>query len=84
MDESNMIGLHEVVQLVRQTYNNRMEDMIQAQKEMGTGHDAEVGKLMIRITVLVMIWLQIGKPDALGRKISDLWDSLGELAATDS
>ena len=84
MDQSNMIGLQEVVQLVKNTYNNSMEEMIQAQREMGTDHDAEVGKLMIRITVLVMIWVKIGKPDALRRKISDLWHSLGELAATDS
>ena len=47
MDESNMIGLHEVVQLVRDKYNNSMEDMIQAQRNIGTGHDAEMSKLMI-------------------------------------
>ena len=67
---------NEAVLLCQQTYGPTIGNLIRAHDTMGNTEEDKFAKKLIQITMLVVLWRQVNKPDDLKQRIQEMWDSL--------
>ena len=70
-DDDTLVSLADTVDMVSKNYAN-LREMIHAHKE-ATDPD---GRSLLQLTILVHIYLKIGKPDDIKAKIEEIWDGM--------
>ena len=71
MDEEEFVSLADTVTMVSNKYAN-LQEMIDAHENATD----PVGRALLEVSILVHIYLKIGKPEVMKDKINDIWDGL--------